>query len=152
MQAKCGGQRCSELCISIHRNTANAKWSLWTDDHWRFLWVCTANVQKQVIGVTSVKATPQVTFGINKCCLSSNNIYSFKIYIAPIIFYQELYFRSESLMFTRFMTTLIFPKNLFQQKLLMWRNWHYFSENDKIICSACEANSLPTFFIYLYAI
>lgn len=47
-------------------------------------------------------------------------------------------------MFAWFMTALIFPKNLFQQ-LWMQRTWHYSSENDKIIYSACETNALPTF-------
>lgn len=52
----------------------------------RFFWVCTSNVQDQVAGITSIKAIPWVAFGINHCCFGSDNIYSFKIYIAPVTF------------------------------------------------------------------
>lgn len=47
---------------------------------------CTSYVQEEVAGVTSIKATPHVAFWNNQCCFSSDNIYSFTIYIAPIIF------------------------------------------------------------------
>lgn len=55
-------------------------------------------------------------------------------------------------MFTWFMAALIFPKEMCQQKLWTWRNWHFSSQNDKIVSSERETIAMSTFFIYLYAI